>query len=181
MKRLVLDIGCGNTPKGDVNCDLYRHETPHLMGDEKNQSFNKKIPNFVLCDVTYLPFCDNSFDIVNASQVLEHVLNPCLVLKEMRRCSKRIVTLDVPNLRRLTAEQNPFHIYSWSDKTLCSLLKNFFESVIIVGAEYGSYMPRKLLKKRGLGFFLEVIENLMYRIFGPPFIKAVCNVSKDED
>src|SRR3989337_2788327 len=109
MKKTVLDIGCGSSPKGDVNCDLYCLKTPHIMED--HIIIPRKIPNFVLCDLAHLPFKDDAFYVVNASQVIEHALEPVLMLKEMKRVSKSIVTLDVPNLRRLTAEQNKFHLY----------------------------------------------------------------------
>jgi len=176
MKTTILDIGCGSSPKGDVNCDLYRTKTPHIM--EEHTIVSRKIPNFVLCDLQHLPFKDNSFDIVNASQVIEHILEPALMLKEMKRVSKGMVTLDVPNLRRLTAEQNQYHLYSWSDKTLQNLLMLFFDDVTIEGAEYASYLPSELLKKPGVGLFLELFESFIYRLFGPPFIKAICAVSK---
>ena len=171
-----LDIGCGSNPKGDVNCDLYHIKTPHIMEEHKISA--KKIPNFVLCNLAHLPFKDNAFKFVNASQVIEHALEPVSMLKEMKRVSRKIVTLDVPNLRRLTAEKNQFHLYNWSDHTLRNLLNTFFTDVKIVGSEYGAYIPTQLSSLRGAGFFCELLENIFYLLFGPPFIKAVCVVSK---
>jgi SAM-dependent methyltransferase len=171
---MILDVGCGNSPKGDVNCDLYRKNTPHLMGDTRIQ--NTKIPNFVLCDATHLPFKDKVFEKAYASQVLEHILHPALLIEEMKRVATRMVTFDVPNLRRLTPEENPFHIYSWSDRTLANLLKRYFRDVTIVGAEYDSYIPQFLLKKRYIEHVLRFAESALEWLFGKPFLKAVCRI-----
>ena len=179
MRKMILDIGCGNNPKGFVNCDLYISETPHLM--KENYIDPRKIPNFVRSDAMYLPFRDNVFEIVNTSEVLEHVINPFLLLSEMKRVSKKNVTLDVPNLRRLTTEENPNHIFTWSSISLYNLLKLFFKDVIIVGSEYEGYIPKDILKRKYIGFFLRFLEYFMEKLLGPPFLKAICNVNKTVD
>jgi len=175
MKKLLLDVGCGNSPKGDVNCDLFIGKTPHLMG--KNNYINpKKIPNFVLCKAEYLPFRDRSFDIVNASELLEHVINPSSLLAEMKRVSGDTVTLDVPNLRRFFPEENPTHVYTWSSISLANLLRLFFKEVTIVSSDYGKYIPQKLLEARFIGFFFRFLESLMEKLLGISFLKVVCKV-----
>jgi len=176
MKKMILDIGCGNNPKGAVNCDLYISETPHLMNE--NYIDPRKISNFVRCDAMHLPFKDNVFEIVNASEVLEHVINPFLLLSEMKRASKKIVTVDVPNLRRLAPEENPNHIYTWSSKSLNNFLKLFFKDVVIVGSEYGGYLPKYFLKRKYIGFLLRFLEHFMEKLLGSPFLKAICIVDK---
>ncbi|PKI82515.1 hypothetical protein MVES1_004011 [Malassezia vespertilionis] len=40
-------------------------------------------------DVHALPFHDNAFDVVHAHQVLQHVANPIVALREMRRVTKQ--------------------------------------------------------------------------------------------
>jgi len=45
----------------------------------------------------YLPFKDNSFDLVISNSVLEHVQEPCKVIKEMVRVSKKYVFIHCPN------------------------------------------------------------------------------------
>jgi SAM-dependent methyltransferase len=56
-----------------------------------------KIKNFVRGDAHYLPFKDNCFDTVNVSELLEHVEDPLLVLKEAKRVSRNIIIATVPN------------------------------------------------------------------------------------
>ncbi|MFX0132590.1 MAG: methyltransferase domain-containing protein [Candidatus Hodarchaeota archaeon] len=169
----MLDIGCGNFPKGDVNCDLYWGTTPHIM-DKKNIIDPKKILNFILASGEFLPLKDNSFDIVNASQVLEHILTPPLLLREMKRVSKDIVMLDVPNLRRFFPEKNPKHLYTWSHQSLRNLLELFYDDVIIIGSNYGEYIPSRFMKLKLIGFIFRFLELFMKKIFGMPFIKAIC-------
>jgi len=170
----MLDIGCGNRPRGDVNCDMYLDETPHIM--IKHRIDAKKMTNFVLCDAMHLPFRDKSFDIVNASQVLEHVINPASLLSEMRRISRETVTIDVPNLRRLTIEENLHHIYSWSYFTLRNLLALFFSDIVILPSEYQGYLPQSLFDKKIVGPPFRLLESSLEILFGAPFLRAICKI-----
>ena len=73
---MILDVGCGVHPKGDVNCDLRK-----LHG----------IKNYVICDANHLPFKPQIFDVVCAFNILEHVDEPLAVMDECRRvgcCAK---------------------------------------------------------------------------------------------
>ena len=47
-------------------------------------------------DATRLPFADGSFDLVYSTEVIEHVLDPELMLAEMRRVSRGLVLLTTP-------------------------------------------------------------------------------------
>src|SRR5512142_331557 len=85
---LVLDVGCGTTPVGDVNCDLFMedsegHRDPLAYNEETLKINKAKTPNFVLCDSRYLPFKNGSFDLVTSRQVIEHVPKPALMAAEM--------------------------------------------------------------------------------------------------
>lgn len=76
-RGIVLDVGCGDIAKGDVNTDIY---------------IPSQIPNnFVLATAELLPFMDNSFDIVRSAYVIEHNLYPTEMIKEhFRVCKKRV-------------------------------------------------------------------------------------------
>lgn len=175
MKKMALDVGCGNSPKGDVNCDLYVGKTSHLMS-KNNLIDPRRIPNFVRCSAEYLPFQDNVFDIVNASELMEHIVNPPFLLAEMKRVSREVVTLDVPNLRRLFPEENPNHIYTWSSKSLMNLLSLFFSEVVLTSSVYGTYIPSKVWRYDFLAYPLKFLEYFMQKLLGPPFLKAICKV-----
>jgi len=72
---LVLDIGSGIRPfpYADVLCDI----KPTL-----------RVKPFVVCDVSFLPFRNHSFDFVVCRHVLEHVENPWLAFRELRRVAR---------------------------------------------------------------------------------------------
>ena len=90
---MVLDVGCGIRPKGNVNVDLYIVKASH-----RSQVINpRKIRNFILADGQHLPFKSNSFGIVVSYHTIEHVENPTLFLKECIRVAKKRVNIVCPH------------------------------------------------------------------------------------
>jgi ubiquinone/menaquinone biosynthesis C-methylase UbiE len=85
----------------------------------------------VNCDAHFLPFKNESFDIVHASYILEHLANPYLAIQEFRRVAKKIVIIKVPNASRFFNRESPGHIYSWNQHSLRNLLNLFFPRVEI--------------------------------------------------
>lgn len=82
-----LDVGCGDSPIGEVNCDLYTEDIFNHRNLNNNALNVKAIKNFVICDCQKLPFRDNSFVIVYCRQVIEHLKQPLILLKELLRVS----------------------------------------------------------------------------------------------
>lgn len=88
----VLDVGCG---PGTISCDLAAR-TAHVIGIEPKQPIldtaatnaaERGVDNveFRLGSVYELDFADDTFDIVHAHQVLQHLENPVAALQEMIR------------------------------------------------------------------------------------------------
>ena len=83
----------------------------------------------------------SSFDIVIACEVLEHVKNPGIVLKEMQRVSNKFILLSVPhepmwrilNILRLKYLNNfgntPGHLNHWSPQKINSLVTGYFNPI----------------------------------------------------
>lgn len=90
---MILDVGCGNNPRGDVNCDLYivNSNGDRQTGDTLSA---KTIPNLVNCDGHQLPFKDQSFDSVFCAQVIEHTIDPFSFLRELSRVSSYNVIVE---------------------------------------------------------------------------------------
>lgn len=93
-KAKLLDLGCGIgltlTTLGryfpnSVGCDIVEEEV--AASRELLKLLKIKSP-VVLYDGKQLPFADASFDIVTSIEVIEHVANPDLMLKEIRRVLK---------------------------------------------------------------------------------------------
>ncbi|MFZ1175975.1 MAG: class I SAM-dependent methyltransferase [Mycobacterium sp.] len=90
----VLDVGCG---PGTITADFAARVAPgsvtaiDLSADALNvaraeaQRRNLTNVSFLVADLHKLDFPDDTFDIVHAHQVLQHVADPVGALREMRR------------------------------------------------------------------------------------------------
>ncbi|WP_045877753.1 methyltransferase domain-containing protein [Pseudofrankia sp. DC12] len=93
----LLDVGAG---PGTITVDLAERVAPgHVTAVEVSESAldlsraeaarrGTQNITFVVADVHALRFPDGSFDAVHAHQVLQHVADPVLALREMRRVSR---------------------------------------------------------------------------------------------
>ena len=91
---MILDVGCGDAPRGDVNVDLFINQTPHIWRPHVIDA--KKIPNFMRADAEHLPFRDGMFETVYCCDLIEHFVNPTKCFLELWRVSKRTVLIWVP-------------------------------------------------------------------------------------
>jgi ubiquinone/menaquinone biosynthesis C-methylase UbiE len=93
----ILDIGCGPgtitiglarlVPDGRVTALDY---TSSPVEQTRSLAANNSITNmdFAVGDIHHLDFADNSFDVVHTHQVLQHIADPVLALREMHRIVK---------------------------------------------------------------------------------------------
>jgi SAM-dependent methyltransferase len=90
--RHLLDVGSG---PGTITADLAglvarvtaTEVTAAALGLARAEAARRDATNieFAVADVHDLDFADNTFDVVHAHQVLQHVADPVLALREMRR------------------------------------------------------------------------------------------------
>jgi ubiquinone/menaquinone biosynthesis C-methylase UbiE len=87
----LLDVGCG---PGTITADLADFVAPGTVTAVENAPDVLAVARaasrsgstaFVVSDVHTLGFADDTFDVVHAHQVLQHVVDPVLALREMRR------------------------------------------------------------------------------------------------
>lgn len=95
--QTLLDVGCG---PGTITADLAGRVAPgsvtavEIAADvlrlAEDEIASRGLANvqFAVADVHALDFPDDTFDVVHAHQVLQHVADPVLALKEMRRVCK---------------------------------------------------------------------------------------------
>lgn len=89
----LLDVGCG---PGTITVEFAERLAPgRVVGLDasaevitKASAFTAPNLGFEVGDAYHLPFPDDSFDIVHAHQVLQHVARPVDVLRELRRVVK---------------------------------------------------------------------------------------------
>jgi len=91
----ILDVGCGDRPKGTINLDLCKGESEDLQG-YRGKVNPKNIPNFVQGSIYFLPFKDEAVDIVLCHHTVEHLDNPEEAIKELLRVSRNYVEIVVP-------------------------------------------------------------------------------------
>ncbi|BCW80431.1 hypothetical protein NicSoilC5_24500 [Arthrobacter sp. NicSoilC5] len=93
----LLDVGCG---PGTITCDFAAlvnpgkvtglDRSPDIVAQAQALAVERKVPNieFVAGNIYDLDFADETFDIVHAHQVLQHLTDPVEALREMRRVAK---------------------------------------------------------------------------------------------
>lgn len=149
----VLDIGCRESmiksllkPKKYIGVDL---ENANV-----NLDLNK---------INKLPIKDNSFDLVIASQILEHLFNPLLIISEIKRISKKYILIGLPNeypydnrIRFLLRKDMDFkkgyqqysHHYLFDPETIEKFISENFKGYKLLVREYlfgskgGRFLPK---------------------------------------
>lgn len=89
----VLDVGCG---PGTLTADLASRvaqvtaveNTAAVLDLARAEMANRTNVSYVVTDAHRLDFADDTFDVVHAHQVLQHLADPVLALREMRRVCK---------------------------------------------------------------------------------------------
>lgn len=100
----VLDVGCGNKPYKS----LFNKSDENYIGCDVIQSSDNKVD--ILCKATSIDATDESFDTVFSTQVMEHVDNTDLMMRECNRVlkPKGVFILSVPFCWELHEEPYDF-------------------------------------------------------------------------
>jgi len=137
---MILDVGCGVNPRGDVNTDRFIKPVSRCDGEISA----KKVKNFVLADGQNLPFKDATFEKVISYLSIAHVENPFKFLKELIRVSN--AEIEVTEGHRLWYKRTPYHKSAvnikWFEKAL-ALLRDQITGYYIT-CEYGGF-PHPML------------------------------------
>ncbi|AKB73992.1 SAM-dependent methyltransferase [Methanosarcina lacustris Z-7289] len=137
----VIDIGCGEG--FIINC-LNRPDITGVDISKKALDIAKqKNPgcNFCTGSVYDLSFKESSFDLVIATEILEHLENPEEALQEIGRISSSYCLFSVPNEpyfrtmnfirgKNLKRYGNDIeHVQNWSSREFVKLLETYFDVV----------------------------------------------------
>lgn len=119
--KTLLDAGCGTGLFSQAAAQKGAKVTSLDVGPELLKEVAKKCDSKrVVGGISQLPFKDNSFDIVIATEVIEHTLNPKKSVEELCRVAKPngLVIVTVPNrIWRISAaiakwlRVRPYHAY----------------------------------------------------------------------
>lgn len=137
----ILEVGIG---EGEVMERLQSHFPKakvsgiDLIDPELQNQWSERDLAASVADATNLPFADNTFDLVLAIEVLEHVDAPIAMLAEINRVCTGSVVLSVPqeplwrvaNMARGAYWKNlgntPGHINHWSRSSFQELVADHF-------------------------------------------------------
>ena len=111
MRKVILDVGCGDDAKGDINVDL----SLNTMQIIRNQKKSIRTSVNIVADGNYLPFKNNSFDKVMSHHVIEHTKTPFKFLSELIRVSKNEVEIKCPH--KLSRDAKTAYHVSFFNKT----------------------------------------------------------------
>lgn len=143
----LLDAGCGE--------GFIMHNTLRKISKVKIDGFDiskqalqdaKKIlpnNNFFQGDITNIELPNNSYDLVVALEILEHLENQEVALKELKRVTKKYCLISVPwepffslgnlfcgkNIKRLGRDKE--HLQFWSKKEITDLVSRYFDIISV--------------------------------------------------
>lgn len=137
--RSLLDVGCGSGIFLNYLAASKRETLSRIAGVDLSAEALKSVKcEKHQCEITQIPFEDQSFDVVTALEVLEHVIAPefNLALAEIKRIAKNHILITVPNeedlihsliiCRKCFCCFNPFyHVRSFSQKYMAELFGDF--------------------------------------------------------
>jgi ubiquinone/menaquinone biosynthesis C-methylase UbiE len=134
----MLDAGCG---EGHALARLDDIVPDKLIGIDVDKDAVKtardRFPayNFKTCSVYDLPFNDNRFELITCLEVLEHLREPVIALRELERVASKWILISVPfepvfqlgNLCRgkniIRLGNHPDHVQHWWPKTFVELVE----------------------------------------------------------
>ncbi len=160
----VLDVGCGS----GASSYYYGRFVREVHGVDRSRAMLARNPlprEYLHCaDVTALPFEDDSFDLVNAWELLHHVEYPLQVVKEIVRVSREYVVLFEPNRYNpalaALALVDPEH--RWILRYSMSFMRRLAEAAeldIEVSRVVGCIFPNKTPR-----FLAGLLERMPYRL-----------------
>ncbi len=188
----ILDVGSGN---GYLCSKLYTYGTTRVVGLDisltRLADSVKIVPGatFIQGSSRTIPFSNNSFDLVTCIEVLEHAINPNIVLRELKRVARKWVIITVPYNRPPTYVLCPHclkifpvdgHINSFTPESLGEMakdaglivtkIKKYYITDTLLQSKWPKHQVKVLLHQlRRLLAYLRLMDNPI-----PKYIGLLC-------
>ncbi len=132
-EKKILDIGCGdgvlsNLLSNEKKFKVYGIDLSKKAIDLAKERANKEI-EFSTGSAYELAFEDNYFDVIVASDVIEHLADVPKFMSEIKRVLKKdaILVLDTP-IRYSKFPSTKYHVIEWFEEDYQSLIKEYFSN-----------------------------------------------------
>ena len=173
----VLELGCGEGRGIDIILKRSKSFTAIDKISEVTERLSRKYPNEKFISSSFPPLKnieDESFDTLISFQVIEHIKNDKLFIKEIHRILKPggKALISTPNIS-MTLTRNPWHVREYTSQQLFDLASSNFKKIIMKGI-YGNDKIKKyyddnkksVMKFKRLDVFnLEkYLPNFLYKI-----------------
>ncbi len=168
----ILDIGCGD---GVLLYLINQKVKAKLTGVDLDQNSlktarSKLKAKFVKASAYKLPFKTSAFDIIIASEIIEHLDQPQKMLQEIKRVLNPLGTVIITTpIKLFKTPEDPMHYQEFTPDQLTKLIKKYFKSITIQPSH--PYILKKLYTTPWLKldrFYFEPTRwllNLVYFIF----------------
>jgi 2-polyprenyl-3-methyl-5-hydroxy-6-metoxy-1,4-benzoquinol methylase len=133
----VLEVGCGEGRGVGLLMEKAKSFTAVDKIKPLIDDLQKKYPSGTFTSMNIPPLSglrDNTYDVVVSFQVIEHIQNDVLYLKEIQRVLKPggVALLTTPN-RKMTLSRNPWHVREYLADELKALAKKIFREAVMKG------------------------------------------------
>lgn len=158
QKQIVLDVGCGIgegtyclAKNGALCVTGLDHSNIAIEGAKK--AYRGDNLKFTVGDAMNMDFEDESFDVIIALDMIEHIEEPKRLLAEVHRLLKTggVFLLSTPNKLVSSPNKgkppNPFHVKEYYPSELFALLEQYFRRVERFGLRLGDPGATAHLKK----------------------------------
>ena len=173
-KGKILDVGCGNKPYES----LFSTTKEKYVGCDIVQSSDKKVD--IICLATNIDAADKSYDTVFSTQVMEHVDNSDLMMKECNRVLKPdgIFILSVPFCWELHEE--PYDFFRFTKYGLTELCnRNNFEILELIpnGGKWAAIFQMNIniiySSLKGKNIFIKALKFFFINLHFTAFLNRV--------
>ena len=146
----ALDVGCGigNLVWGFANLGI-NAEGLDISEDAINQSSAEIRPVLMVGDIFNLDYPDNKFDLVNCSDVLEHIPEEISrdIIESMYRITKRWLVLNICLWTEKNARLDPTHINLHSKRWWTKKINRLGYTIIKTPDDFPSKRNAFIIKK----------------------------------
>ena len=133
----VLELGCGEGRGIDIILKRSKSFTAIDKISEVTERLSRKYPNEKFISSSFPPLKNienESFDTLISFQVIEHIKNDKLFIKEIHRILKPggKALISTPNIS-MTLTRNPWHVREYTSQQLIDLASRNFKKIIMKG------------------------------------------------